>query len=79
MADERIRFCQRCSMVARLNDGQPPNPCRGCGGTNFDFSPRRHAAGRFYALADWHRPDASGVMSDADFLRVQGIDPEDGF
>lgn len=71
---ERTRFCQRCAAPQTLANSDLPNPCARCGGTNFDFQPKRHAAGGS-ALVAWFKPSL-GIASDHDFLRVQGIDPE---
>jgi hypothetical protein len=73
---DRTRYCQRCSLAQVLHPNEGPSPCAKCGGTNFDFHPKRHAGARGYELEAWLRPDR-GMRCDQDFLRTQGIDPED--
>lgn len=62
-----------------LSELDQPHPCRRCGGTNFDQQPRLHSAKHFYELATWPVGRGwHGVADDATFLRINGINPEEG-
>lgn len=72
---ERVRFCQRCAAPQMLYSVEQPNPCRHCGGTNFDLQPKLHVNGRGYELVTWFK-NWRGICDDQAFLHTCGIDPE---
>jgi hypothetical protein len=75
----RVRYCQRCDQPQHLDELDAAKPCFRCGSTNFDRQPRLHSESKFYQLTKWFARRWRGCDNDADFLRSQGIDPQDGW
>lgn len=74
------RWCNQCS-TGQMYDPYSDTSfcCHNCGHKSFSVQPMTHSnKAQFYALCDWVRPTRA-ISSDQDFLRIQGIDPEEGY